>query len=177
MEEIELKILEIDRKPIEEKLISLGATKVFDDVVHTVFYDDIHDSIKSEKNLLRLRSLGNKNYLTYKKYVQDNLVKIRKEFEIEFSDFKTMDHILQELGFHVELSTKKHRTSYNYQGTSFEFDRYLEDYKFIPELLEIEADSPTTIQQYLSIFDLKKNMVRPWSFFKVAQYYKEKNKK
>ena len=38
MTEIEVKILEIDQALIEQKLISLGATKTFDGVMRAVFF-------------------------------------------------------------------------------------------------------------------------------------------
>ncbi len=49
MEEIEVKILEINRKQIEEKLLQTGAKKILDTDIQTIFFDFEGEPIKRQK--------------------------------------------------------------------------------------------------------------------------------
>ena len=49
MEEHEVKILEVNRKEVEKKLIKLGAKKIFDGNLQTIFFDFNDKSILKNK--------------------------------------------------------------------------------------------------------------------------------
>jgi len=176
MKEIEAKILVIDRERCEKTLCMLGAKKTFEGEIQTTFYDFSDKSIKRAKNLLRLRKVGEKTFLTCKKYVQNKNAKIRKEYEIEVSDFKTTDIILKFLKLSPTLTVKKHRTSYVLNDVHFEFDTHLEKYAFIPVFLEIEAQNITALYKSAQLLGFMKNDCKPWSFFDVVAYYTKKKK-
>jgi len=162
MNEVEVKILNIDRKKIEAKLISLGAKKVFDDKVSALFFKSKTD--KPHKHLqLRLRTEGTKAVLTLKTRIPDKELKIRDEHEVEVSDFNEMQIILEGLGYIIYKKTRKHRTSYALDDAHFEFDKYLDEFDFIPEFLEIEATTPKTIHKYADLLGIKKEDCKPWS--------------
>ena len=55
MKEVEVKILEIDGKEIEERLTSLGAKKILDSDIQTIFFDFHNGKIMKAKDVLRLR--------------------------------------------------------------------------------------------------------------------------
>ena len=97
-----------------------------------------------------------------------------EEYEIEISDIKSMASILHELGFYADFSVKKHRTSYRLKDTLFEFDKYLDEYDYIPEFLEIEVKQSESFQFYINKLNLEDYMIIPWSFFDIATYYQEK---
>ena len=40
MKEVEVKILDVNRKKVEDKLISLGAKKIFDDEMYAILFDN-----------------------------------------------------------------------------------------------------------------------------------------
>ena len=67
MREIEVKILEINRKKVEETLTDLGAKKILDSDLQTIFFDFKDGRIIKAKDVLRLRKDENKTELTYKK--------------------------------------------------------------------------------------------------------------
>ncbi len=113
MKEVEVKIIEIDRGQVEVKLMSLGATKTLDDDVDTLFFDFPDNSISNAKNLLRLRRVGDKTTLTFKKFVESDTAKVRVENEVTVSDLETAKSILQSLGLISTLHMEKHRTSYS----------------------------------------------------------------
>ncbi len=176
MKEIEVKILGINRNKCEKTLISLGAKKIFDGEILTLFYDYSDSSIQKAKNLLRLRKAGVKSFLTFKQYVKDSHAKVRKEFDVEVSDFDTTHMILKGLGLTATLSVRKHRSSYILNDVHFEFDHHLDEYVYIPDFLEIEAKNLESLYQAASLFGFKKEDCRPWSFFDVATHYKKKKK-
>lgn len=174
MKEIEVKILNIDRRKTERLVVSLGAKKVFDDEIITVLFDYPDSSIKKANNLIRLRKSKNKSYVTFKKYIENAQVKERQEYEVEVSDFTTMYTIFTSLGLCPELYIKKHRVSYILDHVRFEFDKHVEEYGFIPEFLEVEAKDEATLSTYIQKLGFSKNQCKSWSFSEVADYYKTK---
>jgi predicted adenylyl cyclase CyaB len=177
MKEIEAKILIIDRDKCEKTLRILGAKKTFEGEVQTTFYDFPDKSIQRAKNLLRLRKIGRKTFLTCKKYVQDKNVKIRKEYEIEVSDYATTNTILRFLNVSPTLTIRKLRTSYVLDKVHFEIDTHLDQYAFIPVFLEIEAPNLTKLYASAQQLGYTKEQCKPWSFFDVAAYYTKKKKR
>lgn len=136
MLEIELKILEIDPKVIEEKLLRLGAKKEGTVLVIDKHFDFPNHYIHKRKQLLRLRELGDKFFLTHKEKVPKNtIVKILEETETEIKDAKTVEIILKKLGLHIVKYREKKRTSFILNKVRCEIDQYPK----IPPYLEIEG--------------------------------------
>jgi adenylate cyclase class 2 len=171
MLEIEVKILEIDRKKIEEKLISLGAKKLFNDDIHAIYYDFSDNSIMKSKGTFRLRKEGIKTMVTFKHYIENAEAKIREEKEVEVSDFTKMKLIIESLGLSGLLEMKKHRTTYEYDGILFELDKYKYEYEYIPEFLEIEGADIETIYKYVELLGYTKHDCKTWDALQVADYY------
>jgi adenylate cyclase, class 2 len=174
MDEIEIKILEIDRKELEKKLLSLGAKKSFDGEVCGSFYDYEDNSIRKAKDTMRLRKVGDKAYVTYKKFLEDDRAKIRREYETEVSDYESARLILESLGLKEWMSMKKHRTTYELPGVFFELDRHTDQYSFVPEFLEIEAKDLETLYPYVEELGYKKEDCRPWTIVEIAEHYSKK---
>ncbi len=172
MYEIEIKILDIDRKKVEENLVSLGAKKVFDGEIHALYYDSQGGSLREKKDTLRLRREGDRCVLTYKGYIQNSDAKVREEKEVEVSDFDKMRTILELSGFSVWLEMKKHRTSYEYEGAHFELDKYHGAYEYIPDFIEIEGRDIGVIYKYAELIGFRKEDCRPWDSLQVAEYYR-----
>ncbi len=174
MIETEIKILEIDREKIEEKLISIGAKKVFDDKIHAIYYDSPDSSLRKSRATFRLRKEGKRTVLTFKNFIENTEAKVREEKEVEVSDFDTMRTILESTGFSPWLEMKKHRTTYELQGIHFELDKYINEYEYIPEFLEIEGADIKKIHKYVEDLGFKKQDCRPWDSLQVAEYYSKK---
>lgn len=171
MREIEVKILEIDRKNIERKLVSLGAKKTFEGEITAILLDFDGDTIKKAKDVLRLRKIGKKSYLTFKKYVKSRKAKIRKEFEVEVSDFGETKSILECLRLSPKLSMRKRRISYELDGLHFEIDRYYDEFGFVPEFLEIESNNLKKLYKYVALLGFKKSDCKPWTIMELAEHY------
>lgn len=174
MNEIEVKILGIDRKKIETVLIKSGARKTFDGELHAVYFDTADNFIGREKGAFRLRRGGDKNTLTFKSYVEHPSAKVREELEVEVSDFNMMRTILESAGFRSWLQMKKRRTTYEYEGVHFEFDKYVDEYEFIPEFLEIEGDSVEKVYKYAEMLGFTREECRPWDAVQVVKYYSQR---
>jgi predicted adenylyl cyclase CyaB len=172
MQEIEIKIIEIDRKRVEDHLATLGAAKTFDDDVETWFFDFQDDTITRARNLLRLRRIGNRTDLAFKEFVESQSAKVRKEYEVIVSDFESMRLILESLGLSLTKRMKKHRTSYTLKnGVEVDIDKYVGEYSHIPELLEIEGKDVETVHLHAKLLGFQPEECKSWTTFDLIDYY------
>jgi predicted adenylyl cyclase CyaB len=175
MKEIEIKIIEIDRKNVEESLATLGAAKTFDGDVATWFFDFQDGTIARARNLLRLRRFGDKTDLTFKKFIESQSAKVRHEYEVSISDFESMRLILESVGLFPIKQMEKHRTSYTLKsGVEVDIDKYAGEYSHIPELLEIEGEDVETIHLHAKLLGFKPEECRSWTTFDLIDYYSGK---
>ncbi len=177
MKEIEVKVLEIDRKKVEDALAGLGAEKILDSNVQTIFFDFQDGKIVKAKDVLRLRKIEGKVELTYKKVRATQTVKEAEEFSVDVSSLEDMQKILENLGLFETENMLKHRVSFKLGNVRFDLDRYLEDYGFVPEFMEIEAESYDLINHYAELLGFSSKECLPWSTYDVIQYYSSKKEK
>jgi adenylate cyclase class 2 len=131
MQEIELKILEIDGKKIKEKLDSF-ANKISENVLLTT----ITFSNPYTNALVRLRKINNETIFTIKVViVPDKKFKIRKEYETKIDNFKIFKKQLEILGFKQTMLQEKKRTTYKYKNSEIVIDTYPK----IPSYIEVEG--------------------------------------
>ncbi|MDP5039090.1 MAG: class IV adenylate cyclase [Candidatus Gracilibacteria bacterium] len=137
MQEIEVKILEINKDKLIEKLVNLGAEKVFDSEIYAEFYH----SLNGEKIRLRKTNIG--NFMTLK--VKKNLdgVKSNREYETNFGDYETFVNILLISGFQKFGISKKYRVSYKLGNIIFDFDSI----ENIPDFVEVESDNIKDVEK------------------------------
>jgi predicted adenylyl cyclase CyaB len=171
MLETEVKILEIDRKKIEQTLAGLGAGKIFNGDIQTLFFDFKDGRIIQAKDVLRLRKEEEKVELTYKKVRFTQSAKTAEEYSVDVSNLETMKMILENLGLNVRESMEKHRVSYTLDHVRFDIDRYFGRYDYIPEFMEIEAENPGLIHKYAGLLGFKKEDCLPWSTVELIQHY------
>ena len=174
MQEIEAKILDINKEKIEKTLKTLGAKKVFDGKIETLLFDFKDGSIIKTKNVLRLRVENNQPILTYKKVKADAQVKTAEEYSVEVSDADVMQQILECLGLKIIDDMPKNRLSYKLNVARFDIDQYLAPYDFVPTLLEIEADSVAAVHEYAKTLGFTPKDCLPWSTIEVIEYYRHK---
>jgi adenylate cyclase, class 2 len=171
MKEIEIKILDVNREKIEKTLNSLGAKKIFDGEIKTLFFDFKDGRITKAKDVLRLRTEQDKAELTYKNVNLTQTAKMAEEYTVEVSNIETMRKILENLGLAMTESMQKHRVSYTLDQVRFDFDCYLESYAFIPEFLEIEAENIDSIRKYAELLGFKAQNCLPWSTTELINHY------
>ncbi|WP_051203847.1 class IV adenylate cyclase [Hugenholtzia roseola] len=170
MNEIEVKILEIDKNQVIEKLRRLGAIQTFEGELAAIYYDYPENTLGTEKKVLRLRKKGTTNELTFKAALpnsENSFAKEMQEEEVFVTDFEKMDLIIKHLGLVPIRSFSKKRTSFQYQDLHFEID----EYPNIPPLLEIEAQSKERLLEILSILGYNLDQTSNLSSFGILAHY------
>ncbi|MBU2637697.1 MAG: class IV adenylate cyclase [Nanoarchaeota archaeon] len=177
MRETEVKVIEIDRNAIIEKLLALGAKKSFEGEIYAVSFDFPDNSIRGSKQTLRLRTKGSKAYLTLKSPVANPDAKIREELEVEVSNFETMKKILESLNLKQWRDVRKTRVSYSMPGILFEFDKYHDEFEYVPDFMEIEVlaendeDAMKKIFEYAEKLGILKENCKPWTLNELVKHY------
>jgi adenylate cyclase class 2 len=167
LKEIEVKILEINVVEVEKKLKGMGAERVFEGEVISIYFDFSDKCLEKESKILRLRQKGNEVILTYKELISQDKTKIMDEYELVVDDFEIMKGIFERIGLFPLYEFKKHRTTYKLNETSFEIDKYPD----IPAFLEIEAPNLNTIDELISELGFSKEKVNSYSIRDVLEYY------
>jgi|YelNatPaOPRAMG01_1025707.scaffolds.fasta_scaffold48597_2 predicted adenylyl cyclase CyaB len=175
MQEIEVKILEINQQKIIESLAKLNAKKVFDSNILTLFLDFRDEQIHKRRDVLRLRKQNDEVELTYKAIKIGEAVKVAQEYSVKVSDLETTLEILQNLGLSVTQKMNKHRLSYMINSVRFDIDRYTDEFSFIPAFLEIEG-SAESIKKYAQALGFQEKDCLPWSTDELLAYYATKQK-
>jgi predicted adenylyl cyclase CyaB len=173
MEEVEIKIIEIDPKQVTETLVKMGAQKVFDGDIETLFIDTKNDEIQKRRDVLRLRREGDKAELTYKEVKFGPGAKVAQEHTTEVSDCEEMLKILQLAGLSVTKRMDKHRVSYTMADARFDIDVYRGEFGFIPSFIEIEA-SEIAIEKYVKQLGYEKKQCLTWSTEQLIEHYRTK---
>jgi predicted adenylyl cyclase CyaB len=177
MKELEIKILEVQRDRIKTILANLGAKKVFEGEIETVFFDFRDGAIIKAKNVLRLRKEKDKTGLTLKTVHGNQEVKTADEYTVEVSSLETMKKILEFLGLSVIEEMRKHRVSYDLEQAHVDIDQYLGNFAYIPEFLEIEAENIELIHKYAEALGYKAKDCLPWSTSDLINFYSSKKGK
>ena len=167
MEEIEVKILEINKEEIIQKLINLGATKFAEEKQKSYFFDFPDCRLKNQKRSLRLRSFGNKNFVTSKKAVSDDGVKIEEEIEVDVSDMLETKKLFLAIGLEKKDSVECTRTKYKIDDVLFEID----EYPGVPVFMEIEAPSKEIVEKWVKKLGIDETKLRAWGGRELFAHY------
>jgi len=160
--EKEIKILEVDKKVLVNKLVHrLWANRVFQGIITDMYYDTPDLDITSwttnawKKSSFRIRyklSGGKQTWIHLctikrKDWNSEDKAKIRDCYEEEFELFDSIVFykLLQIIGLHEYRVKVKKRVALALWDVKFDFDKY----KNIPWLLEIEAPESAIIDHYI----------------------------
>jgi predicted adenylyl cyclase CyaB len=172
MKEVEVKIIEIDRERVEAKLKFLGASKIFEGDEETVFFDFPGNPMATTGDLLRLRKVGEKTVLTFKKFVKSGSAKVRDEYEVVVQGFEPMRLILESLGLLAIQRMNKHRSSYALKsGVRVDLDKYTGEFSHIPELMEIEGGDIATVRSHVKLLGFQPEDCKTWTTFELVDHY------
>jgi adenylate cyclase, class 2 len=160
MQELETKILDIDVNVIKEKLRSINASKVKDEIQTNSLYDFPDKRLLNAKGYARIRTVDDRlskstyYYMTTKKMVSQEKYKIMDENEVEVNDPTAAEGIFNALGLQLVQSIRKHRESYKYKSTLVEID--INDKSFCPfPYLEIETENEDELKEIVSLLGYK----------------------
>ncbi len=166
MKEIEVKVIEINKELVLEKLLELNAQKIGEYDIRASIFDDVEKSFKKKKQLIRLREKG-KTFITFKGKAINGFVREAEEIEFEVSDFVLAKKFLEKIGLIAFELKPKHRTSFKIKNALIEIDEYEE----IPVFLEIEAESEEKIREIIKLLELPIDNVRNWNGFELFEHY------
>lgn len=145
MQEIELKILEVDEEKIQNKLKEIGATCFGTYFIKDKCFDFPDSTIRKADEIFRIRAIGERIELTYKdgRQIKDG-IQFVEETELEIKNLDKMEKILEKIGLSVYMYREKIRIKYKKEGTNFDIDIHPD----IPAYMEIEG-TPESINQAL----------------------------
>lgn len=166
-----MKILEIDREKIEEKLREMGAKKIFEGKLYGIMFDFPDNSLAKSGKMLRLRKEGEKSFLTFKILVSREGAKQAKEIQNEVKDFEGARKVLKDLGLVEFLVIKKTRISYSLGKTHFDIDKLEGEFSRIPEYMEIEGESKEAIFEAAQALGFSRDDCKPWDAKGVLNFY------
>ncbi len=168
--ETEVKFYLSDIQSLRECISDLGARSRGRFFERNLRFEDLPKTLKNKKFLLRLRR-DEKTTLTIKSPASECNSQFKKmnELEVEVSDFDTMNHILEALGFHCEQVYEKWRETLVLGETLFcmdcmPFGNFLEiegqegDIKRYASLLGLQWSSRILLN-YLEIFDILRKVL------------------
>lgn len=174
IKEIEVKVLEIDRPSLEQKILELGGEKEFEAEFYAILFDDVAGTIQAAGNLLRLRKEQDGVKLTFKENLSTGLAKIMEEHETAVADFDVMRKILASLGYREMLSLRKNRAQFSLNGQHLVFDKYFDELAHIPEFLEIEAQSEEALLALMDTLGIEREQTLPWNTHDLMLHYQQK---
>jgi predicted adenylyl cyclase CyaB len=169
MKEIEVKVLDINKKLIEDRLTKLGAKKISDGLVNSWHYDFPDEKIKNNSDHLRIRQEGGHSFITFKSPISRDQAKIMEELETDIQDIKTMKTIFEKIGLEMKGEFQKQRVSYELNDSKIELDKNPN----IPWYLEIEAKGIQHIHSISEALGIQRSQLKPWSTKQVYQHYKK----
>ncbi len=141
--EIEIKLPLSDAAAFEARLQTLGLECIQPAGPEVnLRFDTADKALLSHQQVLRLRSEGGRNILTYKGHrASSGPIAVREEIETEVSDFQSAQQILESLGYQIFFVYEKTRAVYRYQAVSL-----MVDHTPIGDYLEIEGPDEATIR-------------------------------
>ena len=146
--EYEVRVLEINKERILEKLKQLNA-KLIEDVFQIRYIYDFNPTIPGK--WIRLRTNGSKTTLAIKN-IESLKIDGTKEIEIEVSDFYATNEILKELGYVPKGIQENKRIRYDLNGVEIDIDTWPK----IPTYMEIEGKTEIDVYKTLELLGIPK---------------------
>ena len=115
--ELEVKILEINKESIIRMLETYGAVKIFEGDLYSRHY-------ANSSGKIRIRKAGDMVYITKKTAFVYHDIKHALELETYIGDFDTFCHMLDLLGFKMVKEIHKHRVSYILEDIHYDIDTW-----------------------------------------------------
>lgn len=167
MQEVEVKILEVDVRKIKKVLRENDAKLVKNVLQRNLIYHNEHT--KMQGIVVRLRQEGKKTWFTVKSPAKIKKGhKIRWEHEIEIPSFKNAEKMIDLMGFEIYAITEAKREYWRLNGCSVEIINIPK----IPTFIEIEGKKKK-INEVAKLFGYSQKDFNP-KF--ILSHYKIKNK-
>ncbi len=159
MNEVETKILDVDREEINKKLTVLGAEQIRDTRLVVDWFRPKGDKEGETPWFLRIRTdsegyseatwKGNRNF--------QGVSSAHKEINFKIPDKNALVDLFLELGLELYAHQEKDRVSFVYKDWQFDLDQY----PGMPAYLEIEGKSEESIQEAIKLLGLEGKVATP----------------
>lgn len=156
MNEIEVKILRIDKQTMIRRMEEMGLQKVKDEHQVNTIYDFPDLPLLAKKGYARVREIQDRltgqdmAYMTVKIMLSQEKYKIMEEHETLVEDTAAAHGIYQSLGMIQRKILIKDRISYQYKNTLIEIDDVeAEEYPF--PLMEVETQDETELKEIVAL--------------------------
>jgi predicted adenylyl cyclase CyaB len=175
MDEIEVKIINEDFSKLRAKLKQLGAKKTFKGKLSTYYIDHPDLRLAKSKKVLRLRYVENDGaYMCFKDTQKDDQISVYEEFEVKVEDLNKSMSILKLSGLIISDRIEKIRETYILEGEEIVFDCLSGAFaEFVPEYMEIEAESEQNLLKIIKKLGIKKENVKAWNSHELIDYYRK----
>ncbi len=154
-QEIETKVLEVNKRKIVQKLISFGAQKKQESLLIVDWYRLRGITEGNDPWFLRIRSDSEGKHETTWKAKSTILGTARKHKEINFHihEHEKLADLFLEIGLEKYAHQEKERTSFKFMDWSFDIDQY----PGMPAFIEIEGNSEEHVNQAIRLLGLEGN--------------------
>lgn len=173
--EIEVKVLNIDKEQLEKKLINIGAKLIKKEIqVNTIFMDIDEDIEDVGRGYLRIRESENlangkkRNMITFKRNLSQDGFRENEEIETVIEDKDSMVKILSCLNIDVKNVGRKERLRYNFKGIQFDIDTWDNETYPYP-YLEIEVKDQEDIEKAIKLLNIDRSDVTTKSLKELRQ--------
>jgi len=152
MNEVETKILNVDKSQLESKLNSLGAKKILDTKLVVNWYRPQGCTDGQDPWFLRIRSYSDgKSEVTWKgKSTVLGVARQHPEINLLTSEPTKLSELFKAIGLELYAHQEKYRLSWILDDYRFDLDQYPQ----MPAYLEIEGQSEDHIQAAIKLLDL-----------------------
>jgi adenylate cyclase class 2 len=146
MLEVEMKFMEVAFAHLEKQLAEAGAKKGGERDERDQYFNAPDRDFAQTDEALRLRRIGDANFVTYKGPKRDAHTKTRTEIEVSLGagertaeDFASL---LQHLGYRSVAVVRKHRRLFHLQRESFSVEVSLDVVEGLGRFAELEIQAP-----------------------------------
>ncbi len=163
--ELEVKILDIDKEEMEQKLKAVGTNFLKKEYQTNILFDTKDKKIEKDLNsYLRIRETQNLDtgekqcILTLKENITKDGIRENIEANTFISNKKTLTYILNQLGYEVFEEGQKERISYKYKDIRFDIDTW--DKKTYPyPYMEIEVKNKDDLQKAIQLLNINPKQI------------------
>lgn len=165
VKELEVKVLNIDIKKMEEKIVSVGGrligkerqinTLIDSDERPIKSYLDAYLRIRESKDLITESS---NTTLTLKKNIKNDNLRENIELNTQIESKEVMLNIFNELGFNKVSEGFKERTSYELKGARIDLDVWDKNTYPYP-YMEIEVNDVEILNSIIQILEINKENI------------------
>ncbi|MBT3298416.1 CYTH domain-containing protein [archaeon] len=153
MEEIEVKILNIEPKKVIYKIKKLGAKKISQGLVHSKGYDFPRKVLRKKSQYVRVRKINDKIEVVFKGLKKGKYFDINEEIEYLSSNFEKACLIFERLGMKKFADMEKYRVTYKLNNSKIEFDKY----PTVPWFIEVESPTEKEVKEIVKLLNFDFN--------------------